>query len=276
MGSTKTVNTILIGAKILKVLASGVSRLEDIYPQVGLSKSTAHRILKSLAQTGLAYQHPITHTYHIGPLLLQLSANPLTLHPLLVACAADELRHLQETSRETALLLIPLGDQRLVLKECPSNQEISLSHGEGSTIPIVVGSAGRVLLSQYDDRTLQQLFTLLDMPPIAPKFMSDPDLRMKEINAIRRRGYALSTGERFADATGISVPVKGYVCPVALCLFGPKFRYKPLDTLKDIRESAERISARLKSTITEIGSIADIKKMKKDKKEDSQSGMTGM
>jgi len=264
MGSTKTVNTILLGAKILQVVAGGVSRLEDIYQQVGLSKSTAHRILKSLAQTGFAYRDPVTRTYHIGPLFLQLSVNPLVLHRLLIVCAADELRHLQETSRETSLLLIPLGDQRLVLKECPSSEGISLSHGEGSTMHIAVGSAGRVLLSQYDDQILQQFFTVLDMPPIAPKFMSDPDLRMKEINTIRRRGYALTTGERFPDSAGISVPVKGYVCPVALCVFGPKFRYNPLDTLNEIRASAERISAKLKSVITETSLISDMKTMRRE------------
>jgi DNA-binding IclR family transcriptional regulator len=266
MGSTKTVNTILLGAEILKVLAGGSSRLEDIYPQIGLSKSTTHRILKSLAQTGLAYQHPIAHTYHIGPLFLQISANTATLHHLLIVCAAEEMRRLKELHRETSLIIIPMGDRRLVLRELRGDRQISLSLGEGSTMPIFYGSAGRVLLSQYDDRTLQRFFTSLDIPPAVPNFMSDPELRMKEIGEIRQRGYALSSGETLPDSAGISVPVKGYVCPVALCLFGPKFRYKPLDALNDIRESAERISARLHSPIAETTPMADIKAMKKGKK----------
>jgi hypothetical protein len=68
------------------------------------------------------------------------------------------------------------------------------------------------------------------------------------------------------DSAGISVPVKGYVCPVALSLFGPKFRFKPLDAWNDIRESAGRITERLKPLITETGPIIDIKSMRKDKK----------
>lgn len=265
MGSTKTVNTILLGAEILKVLAGGSSRLEDIYPQIGLNKSTTHRILKSLTQTGLACQHPVTHTYHIGPLLLQISAKTATLHHLLIVCAADEMRRLQELHRETSLIIIPMGDRRLVLKELRGDQQISLSLGEGSTMPIFYGSAGRVLLSQYDDRTLQKLFSYLDIPPAAPNFMNDEEFRMKEIREIRQRGYALSSGETLPDSAGISVPVKGYVCPVALCLFGPKFRYRPLDALNDIRESAERISARLLSPIAETAPLANIKGMRRDK-----------
>ncbi len=264
MGSTKTVNTILLGAQILKVLADGTSRLEDIYRQVGLSKSTTHRILKSLAQTGLAFQHPVAHTYHVGPLLLQISAKTPTLHRLLIVSAADEMRRLQAAHHETALLIIPVGDRRLVLKELPSDQEICFSLGEGSTMPICVGSSGRVILSQYDDQTLQKLFAHLDIPPEASNFMSDPELRMKEINEIRRQGYALNRGETRPDVTGISVPVTGYVCPVALSLFGPKFRYNPLDARSDIRESAERISAKIRSAIGQTGASRDVRHGQKD------------
>lgn len=266
MGSTKTVNTILLGAEILKVLAAGASRLEDIYLQAGLNKSTTHRILKSLARTGLAYQHPVVRTYHVGPLFLQISANTAARHHLLILCASAEMRRLQETTHETALLLIPLGDQRLVLKEIIGDRQISLSHGEGSTIPLMVGSSGRVLLSQYDDQTLQKLFSLMDIPAVAPCFMGDPELRMREIHKIRSAGYALNSGEMVPDSAGISVPVRGYVCPVALSLFGPQFRFDPLTALKEIRESAERISEKIKSLLTGTDPATDIKGMRKDMK----------
>ncbi len=251
MGTTKTVNTILRGAEILKVLAKGITRLEDIYPLVGLNKSSTHRILKSLVETGLAYQHPIARTYHIGPLLLQISSNASALHHLLIVCAAGELRHLEETSHETALLFIPFGDRRLVLKEVPSSQQIALSLGEGSTMPIVVGSAGRVLLSQYDNRTVKQLLPRIDLSPLPPDFIPDRDRFMDEIEEIRRRGYALSSGTMLPDSAGISVPVGGYACPVALCVFGPQFRFEPLEVLPQITESARRISEKLKPLIAE-------------------------
>jgi DNA-binding IclR family transcriptional regulator len=249
MSSTKTVNTILIGSEILKVLASGVSRLEDIYLKVGLNKSTTHRMLKSLVQAGLAFQHPVARTYHVGPLLLQISSNAIAHHHVLIVSAMGELRRLEEISRETALLFIPVGDRRLVLKEVPSRQQISLSLGEGSTTPIVVGSAGRVLLSEYDDRALKQLLAVMDMRPIPSVPVVDEALLMRDIEDIRRKGYALSSGVMLAGTAGVSVPVEGYICPVALCLFGPKFRFEPLGVLSEIKESAHRISTKLKSLI---------------------------
>ena len=177
VGSTKTINTIVLGADILKVPAAGVSRMEDIYRRVGLNKSTAHRILKSLVQTELTYQHPVTRTYRLGPLFLQVRAHTAATHHLLIVYASDEMRRLQKASRETALLLIPMADQRLVLKEFPSDQGIFLSHGEGSSLSIMISSAGRVSLSQYDDQALGRLFSRMEVPAVAPSFMSDPALR---------------------------------------------------------------------------------------------------
>jgi len=50
----------------------------------------------------------------------------------------------------------------MVLKEFRGSNQISLSLGEGSTMPIYVGSAGRLLLSQYNDKELDQ--TIEDQP----------------------------------------------------------------------------------------------------------------
>lgn len=251
MGSTKPVNTILLGAEILKVLATGPARLEDIYPQVRLNKSSTHRILKTLTQTGLTAQHPVSRTYHIGPLLVKIAADTMSLHHLLILCATPEIRRLRETYRETALIIVPSGDRRMVLKEVRGEQQISLSLGEGSTMPIFVGSSGRVLLSQYEEITLRRILSHMDIPVEAAYLLSDKERLLQEIEMIRRQGYAISTGEMLPGSTGISVPVTGYVCPVALCLFGPKFRFDPHIALEEIKGAAQRIGAQLRSSMNE-------------------------
>jgi len=76
MPPTKPVNTIRRGAEILKILAEGCNRLEDIYPRAGLNKSTTHRLLKSLVSSGLAFQSPLNRNYYLGPLLLKSGRLP--------------------------------------------------------------------------------------------------------------------------------------------------------------------------------------------------------
>jgi DNA-binding IclR family transcriptional regulator len=124
---------------------------------------------------------------------------------MLILSSIDELRQLRDSSDETSMIMIPNGDQRLVLKEVRSKQKIAMSLGDGNTAPIYVGSAGRTLLAQYTDKELNKI-----------------------LGKIR-----------------VAVPVKGYFFPVVLCVMGLKVRFKPTSILDELKESAIRISDKL-------------------------------
>ena len=245
MPATKIVNAISRGAEILKILAEGHNRLEDIYPIVGLNKSTTHRLLKSLVSSGLAFQNPLNRNYYLGPLFLRLSSNPAVSHQMLILSSIDELRQLRDSSDETSMITIPNGNQRLVLKEVCSKQKIALSLGDGNTAPIYVGSAGRTILAQYTDKELNKILGKIRVDPVGLSPIKDKNLLRKEINKIRKKGFGTSLGENHPDAAGISVPVKGYFFPVSLCVMGLKGRFKPTTILDELEESAIRISNKL-------------------------------
>ena len=245
MTATKIVNTISRGAEVLNVLSEGYNRLEDIYRRVGLNKSTTHRLLKSLVSSGLAFQSPVNRNYYLGPFFLRLASNPTVSHQMLILSSIDELRKLRDFSGETSLIMIPNGDQRLVVKEVRSKQKIALSLGDGSTVPLYVGSSGRTLLSQYTDEDLNKILNNINMVPVSPKTIIKEKLLKMEIDKIRKKGFGTSSGELISDSTGISVPVKGYFCPVALCVIGPKLRFKPVSILNELSAAAIQISDRL-------------------------------
>lgn len=245
MPGTKIVNAISRGAEILKILAEGHNRLEDIYPIVGLNKSTTHRLLKSLVSSGLAYQNPLNRNYYLGPLFLGLSSNPTVSHQMLILSSIDELRKLRDSSGETCLLSIPNGNQRMILKEVRSKQKIALSLGDGDSVPMYVGSSGRTLLSQYSDKEINKILGKTNILPVGSKTIKDENSLRKEINKIRKKGFGTSFGETHPDAAGISVPVKGYFFPVVLSVMGPKVRFEPISILNELREAAIRISDNL-------------------------------
>ena len=245
MPATKTVNAINRGAELLKILSEGHSRLEYIYPLIGLSKSTTHRFLKSLVSSGLAYQNPINRQYYLGPLFLKLSSNPFVSHQMLILSSMDELRKLRDSTDETSMITIPNGDQRLVLKEVSSKQKIALSLGDGNGAPIYVGSAGRTILAQYTDEELKKILGIIRVAPAGLSPIKDENLLRREIHAIRKKGFGTSLGENHPDAVGISVPVKGYIFPVSLCVMGLERRFEPTSILDELKESAIRISENL-------------------------------
>jgi IclR family acetate operon transcriptional repressor len=246
MPETKQINAIHRGVKVLKVLAQGINRLEDIYPRLGLSKSTTHRILISLTAAGLAFQDPVTRFYHLGPTLLELASNPQVSHHMLVACAQNELVRLNKLIQESALLMVACGLQRLVVKEVPSPLDISFSFKKGHSMPLHVGSSGKVLLSMMDDKAFEVVLRNLELVSLGPNTITEEGVLRKEIELIREQGYATSFGETQEGTAGVSMPVRNYTIPVTLCILGPEFRFTPTDHLEEIRKSARRISNNLK------------------------------
>lgn len=246
MPETKQINAIHRGVSVLNVLAQGINRLEDIYPRIGLSKSTTHRILISLTAAGLAFQDPVTRFYHLGPVLLKLASNPQISHHMLLACAQNELFRLNKLTQESVLLILACGLQRLVVKELPSPCDISFTFKEGHTMPLHVGSSGKVLLSMFNDKDLEVVLQNLDLMSLGPNTITEEDVLRKEIDLIREQSYATSFGETQAGTAGISVPIEKYTSPVVLCVLGPEFRFTPIDYLEEIKKSTRRISDNLK------------------------------
>ena len=150
-------------------------------------------------------------------------------------------------SGESTLIIVPSGIQRLVVKEVQSLETILFSWPDGNTVPIYVGSSGKVLLAQMTARERDLLLRAVDMVPRTPNTIDDPDILAKELKKIQQQGYATSFGESFSGGAGISVPVHNYVCPVALCISGPEFRFNPEDYIEEMKKSAGRISDTLAS-----------------------------
>lgn len=245
MPSTKTINAISRAAKTLKILAQDCNRLEDIYPRVGLNKSTTHRLLRSLVSCGLAYQNPLNRNYYLGPLFLKLSSSLIVSHQMLILSSIDEIRKLRDSSGETVLLIIPNGNQRTVLKEVRSKQKVAMSLGDGDSAPIYVGSSGRTILSQYTDEELNKILGTVNILPFGSKTIKDENSLRKEINKIRKNGFGTSFGETHPDAAGISVPVKEYFFPIVLSVMGPKVRFKQINILNELHKTAAQISDNL-------------------------------
>ena len=246
--SSKTVNSITKGANILRILSEGTDRISDLSNRLSLSKSTAHRLLKSLEISGLVMQDPITHRYYLGSLILNLASKPIIAHQNLIVSAFGEMKYLRDLCRETIVLHIRIGLERICLEELQSLENIKYTAGKGFVAPIYTGSAGKILLSELEENELQLLMKNIHLIPIEPNTIRDKKVLLEELKKVKRQGYATSFGERIPGSASISVPIKNYICPVALSVLGPDNRFSlevMMGFLKEIKESGSRISRRL-------------------------------
>ncbi len=247
MTNSKSVNSILRGAEILRCVSEGIDRISDISKRTRMSKSTVHRLLKSLAASGLASQNEATHRYYLGPLVHRLVSQPIIAHQNLIASAYDDMRELMQVTRETVNLNIPIGTERMCLEEVESPENIKCISGKGSIAPIYSGSAGKMILAELNQEQLEIIFKNVRFIALQKNTITNKSDLLQELEKVKKQGYATSFSERIAGAASISVPINNYICPVALSIMGTenRFQEKMMEFLQDLKESSARISGKL-------------------------------
>jgi IclR family KDG regulon transcriptional repressor len=256
MPSERIVNSITRGADILRCLSEGMDRITDLSGRLRLSKSTIHRFLKSLEMSSLVMRDPVSRRYYLGPLILDLASNPIVSHQHLTVCAFEDMKYLRDLTGETVVLHIRIGPERICLEELQSFENIRYTAGKGFVAPLYTGSAGKILLSELNDAELHVLLENLHLTPVGPNTITDKKVLLKELEKVRKQGFATSFGERIQGSASISVPIRKYVSPVALSVLGPDNRFsldRMMKVLGEIRQSASRISKKLE--INEKGKV---------------------
>lgn len=240
------VQSISRSADILVSLKNGNDRLTDIAKDLKLSKATVYRMLKTLEDSNLVVQDLASRRYYLGELIVALASSPFTLHKNLILSAFEDMKYVRDISNESVSLQIPIGMRRLFLEVIQTSNPLRNVRSKGSVLPLCSGACGKILLSQLTDKEVGVILRELTMTKLAPGTITDKNALMEQIKEARKRGYATSVEEVMPSVTSIAVPVKGYICPVALSMFGPSSRFDSINIyLEELLRAAERISKRL-------------------------------
>jgi IclR family KDG regulon transcriptional repressor len=146
------------------------------------------------------------------------------------------------------ILQVRVGIERIRLVAFESPESIRYTAGKGSVAPVYSGSAGKVLLSELKEDEFLSLIEKIQLVSVGPNTITDKKELIREVEKVRRQGYSVSIGEIVGGGAAISVPVRNYICPVALSLVGPDNRFsvdEMMRVLKEMKKSAKRISKKL-------------------------------
>lgn len=205
---------------LLNALALGSLSLTELSRTTGLSKGTVYRLLAGLACHGLVMRDTDNSGYMLGPALLRFTHGAVAGLGALAATGSAVLQDLQQRTGETVALHAQCGLERVCIGEIPSSKSIVYTSGVGSTAPLSVGAAGKILVAMMPpDRREQTLHSLLTLQPE----LSIPRLR-REIDSAAVAGLAMSSGERVEGASAVSVPVTASPVLLALTVLGPTAR----------------------------------------------------
>lgn len=193
----------------------------QIAHRLGLSVSTAHRIVRALHATGMLAQDPATERYFLGPTTAILGR--LALERMGATLLQPELTALRDGTGESVSLGVRAGDEVAVLLHLPSVHPLRYDQPPGDRNPIHACAMGKALLAFDDDPVaMDEPYARHTPSTLTTRAGLEADLR-----AVRERGYAVNDEERLAGVRAVAAPVRdgGGRVFAAVALQGPSVRF---------------------------------------------------
>jgi DNA-binding IclR family transcriptional regulator len=182
---------------VLDAVEAGARSFTDIVKATGLTRPTAHRLIRALEAHDLL-MHVGGHGYALGTRLLRLAESAARNLPLR-DLAHPALERLARATGESAQLYVRDGDGRLCVDSVESESELRTIVQIGASLPLTRGSAGKVFLAWT---THQDRAEAIDGLPDEERGRLE-----RMIATTKRRGWADSIGEREPGVASVSAPV---------------------------------------------------------------------
>ena len=214
--------------RVLQVLRdSGQARVSEVAAELGIARSTAHRLLAMLVYRDFAVQGE-DRSYRPGP---ALAAEPLRGEPAqrLRQLMRPHMEALCDQVAETINLVVRLGTQTRFLHTVESAHVLRVGDRQGTILPAWKTSGGKVLLAELPDTRLAALLRGAGGRP--PEGMTAAERRTLagQLRLVREQGYAenIEESESGVCAIGVCVKDKAGDPVAALSVSAPSVRYTP-------------------------------------------------
>jgi IclR family acetate operon transcriptional repressor len=169
-------------------------RLSDLAVRTGLSTSTAHRLLTTLEKRRFVQFDRTEMKWHVGAQSFAVGAT-FTRRRNVVAQAIPYLRKLRDRSRETANLAVVDDESIMVLTRVESREIMRSLTKVGGRVAMVASGVGKAVLATYSDEDVSAIIHRQGMPRLTEKSIVRAGELFRELQTIRRKGYAVDDEE---------------------------------------------------------------------------------
>jgi len=185
--------------------------ISELAQQLGLTRSTTHRYVATLATLRYLEQDSSTRKYRLAPRVLDLGFSMLGSLELR-EIAAPHLRQLTDTTGHTSNLAIR-DDTDVILIDRVRGRPGRYHHLEftlhvGSRLPSYCSATGKALLAFLPRPDLDALLDRMDLVQRGPRTLTDKKALLAELEQVRRTGIATNDEELESALRSIAAPVR--------------------------------------------------------------------
>ena len=193
---------------ILGAFAAGQSRLTltELSRRSGLPVATVHRLVRELVRWG-ALERDDDGTYRVGVRLWEIGS----LAPIragLRELAIPYMEDLYEATHENVQLAVLDGLDALFVEKISGRDSTPIVTRVGGRLPLHATGVGKVLLAHAPPWVLDGLIAR-GLEALTPRTIVDPAELRRNLDEVRRMGFAYTRDEMTIGSVSVGAPVYG-------------------------------------------------------------------
>lgn len=225
---------------LLILKRDGVLRVSDAASELGVARSTAHRLISMLRFRGFVEQAR-DRTYRAGSVFADLGGGPNSATALL-GIARPHLIRLTERAGETSNLVVLAGSDVQFIDSIECKKALRVGSRVGVRLPARLTSGGKVLLADLPFEEAALLHPQLAGDPAAMSTLK------RTLSSVRRQGFATNFQESERGVVALGMAVRGTTgtAIAALSISAPTVRLnraQVISLIPVLTEAAEDIRA---------------------------------
>ncbi|MBS4730316.1 IclR family transcriptional regulator [Mycobacterium sp. SM1] len=214
----------------------GPRGVTELSRELGLGKSTVHRILSALVAEHLLEHDPVTRTYRLALTSIDLATAataPLRLHEAVM----PSLVHLHQRIGQAVHLGVLEGSDVVYIERLEQRNGRQGVSTHETRLPAHYSSCGKAIMAYLPDATLGALLAVHRFDARTADTIIDPTQFRRELRMVRARGWAHTVNEREHGVASIAAPVRGQ-CGQVVAAVGivRRIRYGRADELRSYVE----------------------------------------
>jgi DNA-binding IclR family transcriptional regulator len=169
-------------------------RVAEAADDLGVARSTAHRLLTALRRQGFVTQDKPNGVYRPGRALLEIGLAAIGRVDIRHA-ARPVLEQLSEQTKETVSLLLLEGDSVRFIDCVEGSRSVRVATRTGIVLPAHCTAGGKAILAALPGSDLSRRYPTRQLGTRTPNSIGTWRQLESELGTIRGRGYAVNFGE---------------------------------------------------------------------------------
>jgi DNA-binding IclR family transcriptional regulator len=196
--------------------------------QLGVARSTVHRLLSMLEHYGFAQRDSRTRGYRAGPALVSLGLAAVVRMDIR-RLARPHMERLAREVGETVTLMTLEGSDVRFLDSVESPHPIRVAARTGLLRPAHCTSAGKAILAEISDEQLAKLYPDEALPGLTARSITTRSQLRAALNEVRDTGYATNIGESDIGLVAVGVAIPNVAAPpsAGIAIAAPETRLTP-------------------------------------------------